>query len=572
MKKVQRAAISLLGLMLLLSTAWGLNSVFANHHAKTAAPLTTSSKPAVASMVTQHTIDMATVPALKAGTSSRANGLPALEGNKQAYANHKQAAAHSSAAPHPSTTYQLPASAQPNTPTFIARIQGMTDASSDCNCQPPDMALAVSTSWIFQGVNTAFAVYLKTGLQPGWPKSAASFFGIPNPPNNCDSAPFLSDPRAFYDVQDGRFWAEILQVEGAIGVAPNCPEQTDYWIAVSQTSNPNGKWNIYEFDMSLGTTNVADYSQVGFDDQSISFSANMFNQTGSSYVGAEAFSVSKKTMEAGGAVTAFGFNNLMANGVLVDTVQPVEVESPNGSPYKSALFINSFNINSGGGQCSSGCSGVVVWAIANPGTSSSTMTGTVISTNTYTLAPNADQPGCTACVETLDTRISGTPVYHAGLISFALETAINNGTQVVPGIFWGQVAPILNDAGVVTTGAVYQQGFFNFTGDNSASFGAVMPNNDGDLLMVFELMGSAINPEVAYVTRRVTFTLGAFHDHGSALQAGATATTNTRWGDYEATSYDYYTSNDIWFAGQYAGASGDWATVMGEIDLRFTDA
>ena len=71
----------------------------------------------------------------------------------------------------------------------------------------------------------------------------------------CDTAhlsqPFLSDPRALYDPIDHRFWAAMLQVENALGVAPDCPFKSVYYIAVSQTSDPRGKWNVYEFNMSL---------------------------------------------------------------------------------------------------------------------------------------------------------------------------------------------------------------------------------------------------------------------------------------------------------------------------------
>src|SRR5205823_4982474 len=94
-------------------------------------------------------------------------------------------------------------------------------------------------------------------------------------------------------------------------------------------------------------------------------------------------------------------------------------------------------------NCSSGCSGVVAWAFANPLTSPS-LSRVVVPTSTYTLSPQADQPGCTACLETFDTCILATPVYNNGKISLAIETGVNNGTHIVPGILWGQVLPTLS--------------------------------------------------------------------------------------------------------------------------------
>jgi len=99
--------------------------------------------------------------------------------------------------------------------------------------------------------------------------------------------------------------------------------------------------------------------------------------------------------------------------VLVDTVQPVEAQAPTYGGPSGGLFINSFNINGDpfGDNCfSTACVGLAIWALANPGTSSTSLSFAFVSTLSYILAPNADEPGCAQCIETLDTRISGTPL------------------------------------------------------------------------------------------------------------------------------------------------------------------
>jgi hypothetical protein len=519
-----------------------------------------SARRATAPLVSMHTVNMSQVPAAKAIPAHRPTRLmPLLTGlSPAAYAQREAAAAHNKHAPVDLHPFPAGLFGGGNTPSPTVKFQGMTD--SVCGCQPPDQALAASPSWVFQGVNTAFAVYNTSGaLQSGWPKTAQNFFGVPNP-GSCDpSGPFLSDPRAFYDPTDQRFWAAMLQVQGAFGVP--CPEQTDYWIAVSQTNNPNGAWYVYEFNMALNTTNAADYTEFGFDQQAIYFSGNMFNQAGTAYEYAESFSALKSTMESGSSVTAYGFTNFMANGVLLDTVQPVENEA---SSFPGAgLLIDSFNMNGDGtNSCSSSCSGLVVWAIANPGTSSVSASGVVVSSQTYTFAPLADEPGCSQCIETLDTRISGTPVYQNGLISFALETGVNNGTQIVPALFWGQVQPTISN-GVITGGSVFQSGYLSAKGDTAVSFGALMATSSGSLLMVADAMSSSLDPSIGYATRTTSDPLGKF-EAPLLLQRGLAATFNTRWGDYEATSYDGTTGNHIWFAAQYSGSNGDWATAIGE--------
>jgi hypothetical protein len=555
----------------------GAGFASANEHSQKAPPrgISGSGNKATAAMVAIHVVDMQKVAAETSPPANhRSAALPLLTGVSSAvYAQRKTDAAYNHAAPVSSTSgYTAPSTKSTLTPGATKSFQGMADSASTCpyfgGCQPPDQALATSKSYVLQGVNTSFAVYNTSGtLQTGWPKNAQSFFGVPNP-GTCDPAgPFLSDPRAFYDANDGRFWVAMLQVEGALGLN-SCPLLTRYWIAVSKTSDPRGIWNVYAFDMSLGTTNVADYTQFGFDQQAIYFSGNMFNQTGSAYQYAEIFGASKSTMENGLGVSAYGFSGLFVSAsrtVLVDTVQPVEAQltskydGPNGG-----LFIDSWNINGDpfGDNCfSSACHGLSIWTLTNPGKSITGLTFAFTNSAGYVFPPGADQPGCARCIETLDTRISGTPPYRNGLISFALETGINNGSQVVPGILWGQVAPEMNDSGTLIGAILFQEGYYFYRGDGTASFGALMPDTDGNLFMVFEYMDSSTNPELAYTGRRVAFPFGSFHDGGFVLKAGSAATLNRRWGDYEATSFDGTTN--VWFSGQYSASSGDWSTYIG---------
>ncbi len=579
-------AFTLLALATILASIFSVSFVLAkgtDHHTSSVG-ISGIGQPVSTPAVAMHVVDMQQAPSVANMPVSHLppQALPVPAWNPNVYKQLKTLAAHNNNAPVASTVQSaLPnATGSVDTPTVSKKFQGMADSASICpplGCQPPDQALAASTSWVLQGVNTSFAVYSTAGtLQSGWPKSAQSFFGVPNP-GSCDpNGPYLTDPRAFYDPNDGRFWTAILQVEGVSGRTQNCPFLTRYWIAVSQTSDPRGLWNIYAFDMSGGTTNDADYTMFGFDQQAIYFSGNMFNQALTAYEYAEIFGVNKSLMEAGSSVTAFGFRNLSVTAtrtVLVDTVQPVETEARKYGGPNGGVFINSFNggevhqFNGDpfGDDCiSSSCHGLAVWTMTKPGTSSATLSFTFVDTAHYILPPSSDEPGCTQCVDSLDTRVSGTPPYHNGDLSFALETGVNNGSQIVPAILWGQVVPAINDDGTLAGATLFQQGYYAYAGDTSASFGALMPDADGDLFMVFELMSSSIKPEVVYTARRVALSLGIFHDGGIVLRAGNARTTNFRWGDYEATSYDGFSSNKVWFAGEYSPSNGDWSTFIGK--------
>jgi hypothetical protein len=88
----------------------------------------------------------------------------------------------------------------------------------------------------------------------------------------------------------------------------------------------------------------------------------------------------------------------------------------------------------------------------------------------------------------------------------------------------------------------------------------------GNLLMVFDTMSRSINPGIMYTTRLTTDPPGTFETPLS-LKTGGASTTNSRWGDYEATSYDGGSTNNTWFAAQFSASNHDWSTYIGEVNF-----
>ncbi len=503
-----------------------------------------------------------------------------------------------------------------STPSAAASFIGQQSSAKTCSyfgtgCNPPDMAIAASPQFVLQGVNTQFEVLDPSGnVQPGWPVSAQRFFGIPNVTNAdgtpCDTAhksqPFTSDPRAFYDAADGHFWAAILQVQNALGVVPDCPFKSVYYIAVSQTANPSGSWNVYEFDMSMGPQAggelfAADYTQLGINSQAIYFSGNMFGSKGHFY--AEVFEANKSQMEQGLAnFTADGFFNLQGTGpgttaatgpFFADTVQPtVNLDNSTGTSETFVDTMDGPDVNTGhlcgffGGRFGDSCSGLVVWTMSNPighdthHGAAPTFTGTLVPTAPYLVSTPADQPSCNNCIDANDLRIPGTPVVRNGVLYTAWDTAIDAGNsrpRPDPGIEWAQIN--LSNNGTTT-------GYFSTT-DEGLTYPAVMSDSQGNVTMIFEHMSHKVFPETRFVVKGATD--ANFSGPGQPLKAGESNYRPTlcgtktipvcRWGDYEATSFDG--SGRIWFAGQYAnqfqGVSTppvfgrNWGTWIGAINV-----
>jgi hypothetical protein len=499
-------------------------------------------------------------------------------------------------------------------PTQQASFIGQQSSARTCSyfgmgCNPSDMAVAASSDFVLQGVNSQFEVLDRSGnVQPGWPVSAQNLFGVPNVTRAdgtpCDTAhqsqPFLGDPRALFDTRDQRFWAAALQVENAIGVAPDCPFKTVYFVAVSQTSDPSGGWNVYEFDMSLGQPFVADFTQLGVNGDAVYFSANMFTADGSTFPYAELFEANKAKMERGqGGFTADGFFNLRASGpgttaatgpFVADTVQPAL--NLDNSARGAEVFVDTLDGPDpvGGHNCSNAansCQGLALWRLTNPvahdgGGSPPVLTGTYVpGVKPYVFSPPADQPSCNRCIDAGDLRVSGTPVVRNGTVYAAWETAIDNGTQILPGIEWTQVR--LANSGSASSA---RSGYYNFSGDAAAIYPALMPDAGGNLLMVYDYMSHTVSPQTRYIVRRGG--QSQFTGAGVLLKSGESSYRPTacgtaampicRWGDYSAASSDG--QGATWFAGQYANQAGDpnsppafgrnWGTWIGAVgsDLR----
>src|SRR5215471_17993950 len=261
----------------------GLTSASAAPAPEPGADVTFTSMGAVAQLVAHYTVTpasrQAAAPAASVGDDRQ---LPLL--TKRGQAAHG-AATDLAAAPASDNTSADSAAATAATPAGQsadpARIRpaasfiGQQSSATTCHyflvgCNPPDMAVAASPRFVLQGVNTQYEALDTAGhVQAGFPVSAQTFFGVPNVTNPdgtpCDvahlSQPFLSDPRAAYDPVGGRFWAAVLQVENALGIARDCPFKSVYFIAVSQTSDPRGAWNVFEFNMSLDSQFAADFTQ-----------------------------------------------------------------------------------------------------------------------------------------------------------------------------------------------------------------------------------------------------------------------------------------------------------------------
>jgi hypothetical protein len=322
--------------------------------------------------------------------------------------------------------------------------------------EPPDQGLCAGNGYELEAVNDVLNVYNASGqsvlpdntatnIVSGFPRNVNhavdlnSFYGYAPAINRSTGVrgPFVTDPSCIYDVATQRFFVVVLTLEtvptGAHAGAYTTVNHLD--LAVSQTSNPTGLWNIYRTDVTNDGTNtggvnpgpyLGDYPHIGADANGFYITTNAYPWCCNGFGGAQIYAFSKAQLAAGAAsVTMAHLNTSGLVNVPSDagSTQPGFTVWPAQSPGT-----NSFNANAGGTEyfLSSNAadeathpvagfggnytsSQLVVWALTNTSSLNSaspslSLSNNVLSVNQYAIPPKQQQPG-SGTLATTDTPL-----------------------------------------------------------------------------------------------------------------------------------------------------------------------
>ena len=148
---------------------------------------------------------------------------------------------------------------------------GIDSNQTTCDCQPPDPHIAVGDDHILQVVNTAIAVYDKSGQALLGPIELEDFFDASLVSGNS----FIFDPVVTYDELAERFVVGVL-------IAQQAPAESDLLYAISDGPDPTqGFTEQHRFDFSpISPGLFADYPKIGWNADAHVFSLNMFQLSG----------------------------------------------------------------------------------------------------------------------------------------------------------------------------------------------------------------------------------------------------------------------------------------------------
>jgi hypothetical protein len=392
-----------------------------------------------------------------AGTSSPQTGVFAPSGENdvtQAEYPGQEDEADGTPGPYPGIIYNRSLSSGPgngnstnsgkkakSNPQFKSGFEGLNfyqqryaRGGNQFSVEPPDQALCVGNGYVLEAVNDVLNIFNTSGqsvlpdntatnIVGGFPRNVNhavdlnSFYGYPPAINRTTGVrgQFVTDPSCLYDAATQRFFVVVLTLETLPNGAFTLINHLD--LAVSQTSNPTGNWNIYRIDVTNdGNANpspgnacpcLGDYPHIGADANGFYITTNAYPWNG--------FAFSKAQLAAGAAsvtmvhIDTFGAVNAPSDA---GATQPGFTVWPAQSPGTS-----SFNTNAGGTEYFlssnaadeaqnpvAGSAGtrdsaqIVVWTLTNTSSLNTaspglTLSNKILAVNLYANPPKQQQPG-----------------------------------------------------------------------------------------------------------------------------------------------------------------------------------
>ena len=331
-----------------------------------------------------------------------------------------------------------------SSPQFNTGFEGLnhyqqryTRGGNQFSLEPPDQALCVGNGYELEAVNDVLNVYNSSGasvlpdntaanIVAGFPRNVNhavdlnSFYGYAPAINRTTGVrgPFVTDPTCLYDAATQRFFVVVLTLNTNPNGSFTLVNHLD--VAVSQTSNPTGSWNIYRLDVtsdgSPGNTGGAcpclgDYPHIGADANGFYITTNSYPWGPGSFDGAQLYAFSKAQLAAGAAsvtVTHIDTTGTVNATSPVAQTEPGFTVWPAQSPGTSSFDLNAggteYFLSSNAGDEASGTAftgsstDLVAWALTNTSSLNTaspavSLSNKVLTAAQYGIPPKQKQPG-----------------------------------------------------------------------------------------------------------------------------------------------------------------------------------
>lgn len=467
--------------------------------------------------------------------------------------------------------------------------------------EPPDQALCAGNGYVVDGVNDAMSVYNQsTHTRVAGPTTLNAFLGFaPELDSNGVFGPETTDPSCYYDSSTGRFFFSILTLNLNPDGSWDGSNEED--IAVSNSSDPTGSWNVYRMNVTLDGSGCAfsesdfnpclgDYPHIGADANGVYLTTNDFPLVANGFYGSQIYAFSKAALESGTAtVNGWRFDTSdPSNTVAGDAGYSLTPSTAPGGKFETAAngteyFLSTTFDNCA--ACTTSDNRVAVWALTNTrnlsGSNPPALTNTTVTISPYGDPPQATQKNGVTPFNTLAygatspgliaTNDAGNhnAVFANGKLWGAFTTGVTeNGTKEA-GIAYYIVTPNVTPKGVLSASLALQGTLAASNANLIFPTIGVTPSGRG--VMAYTLTGPNDFPSAAYSS--IDAKSGAGPITTAAAGAGPSdgftenqpyysdGSPRPRWGDYGAASVD---GNNVWVASEYIGQTCDIPTYLSD--------
>lgn len=410
---------------------------------------------------------------------------------------------------------------QANSPAPTTDFDGLGDANTSI---PPDVNGCAGNNELMVTLNTQVRIESKTGTTTSTVTLNSFFSSL--------GSPSVFDPKILFDPVDDRY---IFVACGNAQSSSSC-----ILIAVTQTDNPSGTWNMWKVDVDGTNTNWFDFPSLGFNKNWIVVTGNMFTNASNSWSYGQAYAFRKSDLYANGT----GLYTLFNNNTNIFTLCP-------SVTYDSTSH-NMFLVQTVSGNW--GSNGVVeLWKLSGAVGSESLSAITYISTTQRWAGDGgvsnfAPQNGTTNKFDTGDDRMRNV-VRRNNKLWFTHTVFLPYNSPSRSSIMWWQTD---------TTGTVAMRSMID---DSLAgkffAYPTIAVNKNEDVLLGYCRFKSTEYAGANYSFRTTcdatnTFETDTQYHAGTAQYFKTFSGSTNRWGDYSNTVVDPSNDLDLWTLQEYA--------------------
>ncbi|EST35162.1 hypothetical protein [Streptomyces roseochromogenus] len=432
----------------------------------------------------------------------------------------------------------------PSAPSTGTNFEGIGAGNYSITGVPPDPNAAVGAGQIVETVNTAYAVYSKSGatvLAPTDTSTLWSGFG-----GSCQTTND-GDAVVRWDTLASRWVVtQFANVSSASGPYYEC-------VAVSTGTDATGSYYRYSFQYA----DFPDYPKLSVWPDAYYVTYNMFTASGS-FLDAEACALNRSAMLTGAAAGQQCFTTSSSYGGLLGADLDGSTAPPSGEP----------ELMTGLGTTSTT---LAYWKFHTDWTTpaNSSFSGpTSLTVASYTTACGSSgtcipQSGTSQQLDSLSDRLMFRLAYrnfgdHESLV---VNHAVTAGSSV--GVRWYE----LRMSGGNPT--VYQQG--TYAPDSTYRWmGSIAEDKAGNIALGYSQSSSSAHPSSRYTGRLAGDTLGTMtQGEVTAITGGGSQTSYSRWGDYTSMAVDPTDDCTFWYTNEYIPANGNfnWHTRLASFTL-----